>query len=237
MPVGPVGGLCEGLLPAPQPGSRGHGLSGNEDFVHGCGRLDGPHFGEGRAQDAASCRLHGAVTRASDEVHREHAPRGNGPPQVSQQLPVHGLCPEDVGPSGQINIIHDHVKSAVIRPQPGIGIANNDFDPGRVECHVPAGQANHLPVDIERGESAGGQEMAQNAQSRPAGEAKHEQRARFFTFPEEGGGCEHVPDQAGQKTMPVMEGMHGASHAKLGGEGRLPDFEILVGSAHSRHAS
>ena len=37
--------------------------------------------------------------------------------------------------------------------------------------------------------------------------------------------------------MPVMEGMHCASHAKLGGEGRLPNFELLVGSAHSRNAS
>ncbi len=37
--------------------------------------------------------------------------------------------------------------------------------------------------------------------------------------------------------MLVMESMHCASYAKLGGEGRLPDFEILVESAHSRHAS
>ena len=37
--------------------------------------------------------------------------------------------------------------------------------------------------------------------------------------------------------MPVMESMHCASHAKLCGEGRLPNFEILVGSAHFRHAS
>ena len=78
------------------------------------------------------------------------------PPQVGQQRPVHGLGPEDVGPSGQIDVVDDHVKGAAIRAQPSIGVADDDFDPGRVECHVPAGQADHLRINVERGEAAGG---------------------------------------------------------------------------------
>ena len=146
------------------------------------------------------------------------------PPQVGQQRPVHGLGPEDVGPSGQIDVVDDHVKGAAIRAQPSIGVADDDFDPGRVECHVPAGQADHLRINLECGEPAGGQEAAQKAQGGSTGQPEHEQGTWFLPFSEERGGGQHVPDQSGEEAVPVMEGMRGAGHPELGGEGRLPDF-------------
>jgi len=136
------------------------------------------------------------MAAASDQVHCQQAAGRHRPAQMHQQSGV--PCPraEDVGLACQIDIIQHDVKAAAVVCEPRIGIGGDDFDVERVEVHVGAGEVDDFRVDIDGGELAVRQQVAQHAVGGAASQAQHQHRAWRARGAQQRGGGDEVPCQA-----------------------------------------
>ena len=140
--------------------------------------------------------MHRAVSFAGDQVGRQQTSGSHGAAQDIELALVPGMRTEDVGLSGQINVVDHYIETTLVRAQPVVGIGVVDLDPVGVEVHVGAGEFDDALIDVDGREFHLRQQVAEDPEGRATGESEHEDRTRWSRGTEQGTRRKVVPGQA-----------------------------------------
>ena len=203
VPKHPVAPVREGIVVRFKLPSGRDDATGDEHLVHARRGRQAAHLRKSLAQNFPRERLHRPVAAAGDQVHREHAAGSHRPLEMGQQFRIPRLRAEDVGLAGEVDVVENHVEFAAVSRQPRVGVGGVNLDVERAEVHVFAGEIDDFRIDVDGGQLAVRQQMAEHAVGGAAGQAEHQHRARRTVFAKQRGGGDEVPGEAGEKALPV----------------------------------
>lgn len=198
----------------------------HKDFVECMGRTHGADPWKMRGELASDESLHFAVPRTDDEIDGEDAVIGDGGGERVQDRGIPRMWAKDIGFSREVNVVYDNIELPGVVCNPFVGVGDMDFDACVIERHVPARERDEFPVNIHRGESRLGEEMAENAEGGASGEAEHEDGAGRG-FSKQCARGDHVPRQAGEEFVAVEPGADGSLDAEFHLDAGRPDFDGL----------